>query len=208
MSLSWRPHVTHGWFGDVGVGEDVYRYDRADSAENENFNLRAGVYKNLPDLDDTVFFARFEYQRITFGSLQDGDYNAQRIRTGLQKTLWAIPRHQLSGSLSGAYEWTARPDAIKRNELGVDLAYRYAIVDNIYTVLSTRVSGYDYDQGDREDLTFGAMLELNWQISPNVTATASVSFDKNNSDSTAGLAALNDYESWSAGLGVGLNWSF
>jgi len=90
----------------------------------------------------------------------------------------------------------------------VDLAYRYAIVDNIYTVLSTRVSGYDYDQGDREDLTFGAMLELNWQISPNVTAMASVSFDKNNSDSTAGLAALNDYESWSAGLGVGLNWSF
>ena len=208
MSLSWRPLLTHGWFADVGVGEDVYRYDRADSAENENFNLRAGVYKNLPDLDDTVFFARFEYQRITFGSLQDGDYNAQRIRTGLQKTLWAIPRHQLSGSLSGAYEWTARPDAIKRNELGVDLAYRYAIVDNIYTVLSTRVSGYDYDQGDREDLTFGAMLELNWQISPNVTAMASVSFDKNNSDSTAGLAALNDYESWSAGLGVGLNWSF
>jgi len=208
MSLSWRPHVTHGWFADVGVGEDVYRYDRADSAENENFNLRAGVYKNLPDLDDTVFFARFEYQRITFGSLQDGDYNAQRIRTGLQKTLWAIPRHQLSGSLSGAYEWTVRPDAIKRNELGVDLAYRYAIADNIYTVLSTRVSGYDYDQGDREDLTFGAMLELNWQLSPNVTATASVSFDKNNSDSTAGLAALNDYESWAAGLGVGLNWSF
>jgi hypothetical protein len=208
MSLSWRPLLTHGWFGDVGVGEDVYRYDRADSAENENFNLRAGVYKNLPDLDDTVFFARFEYQRITFGSLQDGDYNAQRIRTGLQKTLWAIPRHQLSGSLSGAYEWTVRPDAIKRNELGVDLAYRYAIVDNIYTVLSTRVSGYDYDQGDREDLSLGAMLELNWQLSPNVTAMASVSFDKNNSDSTAGLAALNDYESWSAGLGVGLNWSF
>ncbi len=208
MSLSWRPRVTHGWFADLGIGEDVYRYDRADSAENENFNLRAGVYKNLPDLDDMVFFARFEYQRITFGSLQDGDYNAQRIRTGLQKTLWAIPRHQLSGSLSGAYEWTVRPDAIKRNELGVDLAYRYAIVDNIYTVLSTRVSGYDYDQGDREDLTLGVMLELNWQISPNVTAMASVSFDKNNSDSTAGLAALNDYESWSAGLGVGLNWSF
>lgn len=208
MSLSWRPRVTHGWFADVGIGEDVYRYDRADSAENENFNLRAGIYKNLPDLDDTVFFARFEYQRITFGSLQDGGYNAQRIRTGLQKTLWAIPRHQFSGSLSGAYEWTARPAAIKRNELGGELAYRYAIVDNMYTVLSTRVSGYDYDQEGREDLAFGAVLEINWQISPNVTAMASVSFDKNNSDSTAGLAALNNYESWSAGLGVGFNWSF
>ena len=208
MSLSWRPHVTHGWFADVGVGEDVYRYDRADTAENENFNLRAGVYKNLPQLDDTVFFARFEYQRITFGSLQDGDYNAQRIRTGLQKTLWAIPRHQLSGSLSGAYEWSARPDAIKRNELGADLSYRYAIFDKMYTVFSTRVSGYDYDEGDREDLTLGAMIELIWQFSPNASATASVSFDKNDSDSTNGLASLNDYESWSAGLGIGLNWSF
>ncbi len=208
MSLSWRPQLFHGWFADLGVGEDVYRYDRADSADNENFNLRAGVYKNLADFDDTVFFARYEYQRITFGSLQDGNYNAQRIRTGLQKTLWAIPRHQLTGSLSGAYEWSARPDTLERNELGVDLAYRYSIVDNIYTVLSTRVSSYDYDQGDREDLTLGAMLELIWQISPNVMATASVSFDKNDSDSTVGLAALNDYEAWSAGLGLGLNWSF
>jgi len=208
MSLTWRPHIVQGWFADVGLGQELYRYDRTNALDFENTSLRAGIYKNLPDLDDTVFFARYEYQRLTFESLSDSVYHAQRIRAGLQKTLWAIPRHQLTGSLSGAYEWTARPDAIKRNELGVDLAYRYAIVDNIYTVLSTRVSGYDYDQGDREDLTFGAMLELNWQISPNLTATASVSFDKNNSDSTAGLAALNDYESWAAGLGVGLNWSF
>ncbi len=208
MSLSWRPHVFQGCFADFGIGEDVYRYDRADSAENENFNLRAGVYKSLPELDDTVFYARYEYQRITFGSLQDGSYNAQRIRTGLQKVLWAIPRHQLTGGLSGAYEWSALPDALERNELGVDLAYRYSIDNNIYTVLSSHVSSYDYDQGNREDLTLGVMLELIWQISPNMMATASVSFDKNDSDSTVALAALNDYESWTAGLGVGLNWSF
>lgn len=205
MSLSWRPHVFQGWYADLGIGEDVYRYDRADSAENENFNLRAGVYKNLADLDDTVFYARYEYQRITFGSLQDGSYNAQRIRTGLQKTLWAIPRHQLTGSISAAYEWSARPEALERNELGVDFAYRYSIVDDIYSVLSTRVSSYDYDQGNREDLAIGAMLELIWQISPTVMATASVGFDKNDSDSTVALANLNDYESWSAGMGLGLN---
>lgn len=208
MSLSWRPHVFQGWYADLGVGEDVYRYDRADSAENEKFNLRAGVYKNLADLDDTVFYARYEYQRITFGSLRDGNYNAQRIRTGLQKTLWAIPRHQLTGSISGAYEWSARPENLERNELGVDFAYRYSILDNIYSILSTRVSSYDYDQGNREDLAVGAILELVWQINPNVMATASVSFDKNDSDSTAALANLNDYEAWSAGLGLGLNLSF
>lgn len=57
MSLSWRPHIVQGWSADVGIGQDLYRYDRTNALDFENFGLRAGIYKNLPDLDDTVRFS-------------------------------------------------------------------------------------------------------------------------------------------------------
>lgn len=208
LSLTWRPHIVQGWFADVGLGQELYRYDRTNALDFENTALRAGIYKNLPDLDDTVFFARYEYQRLTFESLSDDVYHAQRIRAGLQKTLWAIPRHQLTGSLSGAYEWTARPTALERNEIAVDLAYRYSITDSLYTVASARVSSYNFEQGGRDDLTTGAGLELIWQASQNFRATASLFFDKNNTDSPSFIASANEYEAWTGGLGVSVHWFF
>lgn len=206
MSLTWRPQIAHGWFADVGIGQDLYRYDRANATDFENLGLRAGIFKNLPDLDDTVFFARYEYQRLTFGSLSEDVYHAQRIRAGLQKTLWAIPRHQFTGSVSGAYEWTARPSVLERNELAVDLAYRYSITDTLYTVASARVSRYNFDQLGRDDWTYGSGLELIWQPNRNFKAIASLFFDKNDSDTA--FASFGEYEAWTSGLGVNLQWFF
>lgn len=205
MSLTWRPHIAQGWFADVGLAQDFVRYDRTAALDYENLGLRAGIYKNIPDLDDTVFFARYEFQRITFGSLGEGVYDAQRIRAGLQKTLWAIPRHQLTGSITGAYEWAVSPDSLERNEAAIDLAYRYSITDSLYTVASARVARYSYDQFGRDDWTFGSGVELIWQLSPNFKATASIYYDKNDSDS-AGF--FNDYEAWTGGVGVNLQWLF
>lgn len=205
MSLTWRPHIVQGWFADVGIGQDFIRYDRSSALDYENLGFRAGIFKNIPDLDDTVVFARYEYQRMTFGSLGDSVYHAQRIRAGLQKTLWAIPRHQLTGSLSGAYEWVARPEFLERNEISADLAYRYSITDTLYTVASARISRYNYDQFGRDDWTFGSALELVWQFNPNFWASASLSYDKNDSDS---FGDFNEYEAWTSGLGVSLQWMF
>lgn len=126
----------------------------------------------------------------------------------MQKTLWAIPRHQLTGSLSGAYEWTAHPEALERNEVAVDLAYRYSISDCLYTVASAKVSSYNYDQGGRDDLTTGAGLELIWQANPNFRATASLFFDKNDTDTPFFIANADEYESWTGGVGVSLQWDF
>lgn len=206
MALTWRPHIAKGWFGDVGIGQDLYRYDRTNALDFENLGIRAGLYKNLPDLDDTVFFARYEFQRITFESLSDDVYHAHRVRAGLQKTLWAVPRHQFTGSLSGAYEWTASPSVLERNELALDFAYRYSITDTLYTVASARVSRYDFDQFGREDWTYGSGLELIWQPNRNFKAIASLFYDKN--DSNTFFAAADEYEAWTGGLGVTLQWFF
>ena len=208
FSAAWRPHVVHGWFADLGLGQDFLRYDRTDAVDFENFNFRLGTYKILPYLDDTIFFARYEYQRITTTSFSDGEYNAQRVRAGLQKVLWSAPRQQVSGSISGAYEWATHPSLLERNELSAEIAYRYSITDSLYTLASASVSRFNYDEFGRDDSTYGLALELIWQLNENFRANASIFFDKNDSSDSINLGNFNEYEAWSAGLGIGALWTF
>lgn len=208
LSVSWRPHLAQGWFADLGMGYDFVRYDRTNAIDFENLSTRLGVFKVIPELDDTVFFARFEYQRITTNSLFDSDYNAQRVRAGLQKVLWSAPRQQLAGSISGAYEWSATPDSLKRDEISAELSYRYSISDCLYTVLSGKVAHFDFDQFGREDWTTSMAAELVWQINESLTANASIYFDKNDSSDSNFFGNTNEYEAWSGGLGLSVQWTF
>ncbi len=204
-SLAYRPHIAYGWFADMGLGYDFIRFDDSAATDYENLNLRLGAFRIFPELDDAVLFVRYEYQRLTTGSLANGDYNAQRIRAGLQKTLWSAPRHRLSTTLSTAYEWSAHPASLERNEFALDLSYRYSITDAIYTVASARGYRFEYDQAGREDWTYSMGLELIWQINQNFSASTSLFFDKN--DSNTGFGA-NDFQAWTAGVGVGMQLSF
>lgn len=205
VSLTWRPHLVYGWFADLGISQDLIRYDRTNALDFENFNFRAGVYKSLPDLDDSVVFARYEYQRLTFTSLSDGDYNAQRVRAGVLKTLWEMPGHQLTGGVSAAYEWSVQPSLLMRNEYAADLAYQYSITPYLSAVTSLRLARSNFDDFGRDDWTFGSGVDLIWQINPDFRAIASVHYDRNDSDT---FGNFNEYQSWTTGVGIGLQWSF
>lgn len=212
-SATWRPHLINGWFADLGVGAETLQFEDGGAIDYENYNGRAGIYKNFPDLDDTIFFLRYEYQRLATGSLLQSDYNAQRIRLGLQKTLYAASRHRITGGLSGAMEWTATPERLQRDEIEANLTYSYSITDDLYTLASAKVSKFNYDDFGREDWSYGFGLELIWEMTKNISLSASVFYDKNDSNtSTTGAffnpVPTNDFQSWTGGVGVGCQIAF
>lgn len=209
-SATWRPHLFNGWFADLGVGFDSLQFEDGGAIDYENYNGRAGIYKNFPDLDDTIFFARYEYQRLATGSLFEGDYTAQRIRVGLQKTLYAAPRHRITGGVSGAMEWSANPDRLQRDEIEANVSYRYSITDDLYTLATARASKFEYQDFGREDWSYALGLELIWEVTKNVQLSASVFYDKNdsNTDTLGGFLPTNDFQSWTGGLGVGCQVAF
>lgn len=209
LSATWRPHIIDGWFGDLGMGVDTLDYDRSSAVNYENYNGRIGIYKNFPDLDDTIFFARYEYQRLATGSLLNGDYTAQRIRAGLNKTLYTAPRHRITAGLSGAFEWSANPDRLQRDEIEVNVSYIYNITDNLYTLASANVSKFEYQDFGREDWSYGIGLELIWEVTKNVNVSASIFYDKNDSNVGGFFApSPNEFQSWTGGLGLGCQWAF
>lgn len=205
LAVSWRPRIAHGWFADIGLEQSLYRFEGSKALDFENFEPYIGVVKSIPDLDDLVFFTRYEYQRITTGSLSDGDYSAQRIRTGLQKDLFLAPRYQLSAGLDAAFDIAAGPDALERNTYSADLAFTYWFADKLSATLSWRGSKWDFRDGGRDDLSQVAGLELSWVPCEDARIFTNVFYTNINSNSALGA---NDYEAWQAGLGFGLNYSF
>jgi hypothetical protein len=205
LAASWRPRISHGWFADVGVAQDIFSFENSDTTDFENFQPHLGLVKSIPDLDDLVFFSRYEYQRITTGSLSDASFNVQRIRVGFQKDLLLSSHYLLSAGLDTALNLTADPASQERNDYSAGLSYTYWFTDKLYSTLSWKGTYWDFKQGGREDWNHIVGLELTWSLSEHNRIFTNVFYT--NHDSNAAFGA-NDFNAWQGGIGFGLNHSF
>ncbi len=213
IAASWQPRIAAGWFADVGVEQQWFRFDQGDATDFENFAAHAGVVKSLTSLDDLLVYGRFEYQMLTTGSFGDSDYDATRVRIGAQKVLFNSTHHQLSAGISGAFDLDADPKNLERNEYALDLSYTYFITDTLSATASWRGAIWDFDsqvgfgpfREDRQDINQVVGVELAWHPCKNSRISTSVFFSDNNSNTTRGA---NDSQAWTVGLGVGATFEF
>lgn len=204
-AAGWRPRLVGPLFADLGLVQEVLRFDESAAIDFENLDTHAGVLASLPDLDDLLVFGRYEYQRLTTGSLTDGDYLAQRLRFGARKVLWADGRQELGAGLDAAFDLDTKQDAFQRNEYALDLGWRCQLAADLEARAYCRTSFFDYDEDGREDWAWNPGVDLIWYFCDAGRLYASVYFSENDSNTPFGV---NDYESWTAGLGVGLNFRF
>lgn len=205
LAVSWLPRVAYGWFADVGISQELYRFEGNNAVDFENFLPYVGVVKSIPELDDLVFYTRYEYQRITSGSISDSDYSAQMIRTGLQKNLFLTPSYQLTAGVDAAFSLSGNPDVLEHNEYSVDVSYTYWLADRLSSTLSWTGTMWEFSKGGREDLTHIVGLELTWTPCRNARIFTNVFYTNCNSNIANGA---NDFEAWQSGIGFGLNYSF
>jgi hypothetical protein len=203
-SVAWRPRLAGGWFGDFALYQDIVRFDNSAAFDYENTGITIGVVKFIPQLDDLLVFGRYECQRVTTGSFADSDYWAQRIRLGAQKTIFARPRHELTIGTDVAFDITAKPDKLESNEYALSTSYRYFFANDLYSLATWRVSQFDFD-GGRHDWTNVGSLELIWQFTKDARASVSLFYGNNDSNTDR---RLNDYESWTGGIGAGMSFRF
>lgn len=202
---SWQPHIAAGWFADVGTSMEFFEFERPNALDFQNLNVHAGVVKTLVDLDDTVFYCRYEYQWLVTGRWSETDYSANRIRTGLQKVLFARSNQELAAGISAAFDIDANPERLERNEYAAELSYTWWFLENLGATLSWRGALWDFDSLGRRDWNHTAGLGIHWRTCPHSTLYANIYYSNNDSNTPLGV---NDFEAWNAGIGVGLNYSF
>lgn len=205
LAVFWRPRIAYGWFADVGLAEEIYRFEGSKPVDFENFDPYIGVVKSIPELDDLVFFTRYEYQRITTGSLSESNYSAQRIRTGLQKNLLLGSKYQLSAGVDAAFDIDANPDELERNTYSADVSYTYWLADRLSSTLSWTGSMWDFRHDGRKDWNQIVGLELTWTPCQNARIYTNVFYTNVNSNAANGV---NDFQAWQSGIGLGLNYTF
>jgi hypothetical protein len=205
LDVSWLPRIAYGWFADIGLTQELYRFEGSKAVDFENFQPYIGVVKSIPELDNLVFYTRYEYQRMTTGSFSDSNYSAQTIRTGLQKDIILTSRYQLSAGVDAAFDLTANNDLLEHNEYSVDVSYTYWFADRLSSTLSWTGTMWDFRDKGREDLTNIVGLELTWKPCRSARVFANVFYTNCNSN-TANDA--NDFEAWQSGIGIGFNYSF
>ncbi len=202
LDIHWRPRIAYGWFADLGLTQELFRFEGGKAVDFENFNPYLGVVKSIPELDDLVIFSRYDYQRVTTGSISNSDYSFQRIRSGLQKDLLLTTRYQLSVGVDGAFV-SANPNALGHNEYTADVRYTYWLADHLSASLSWTGSFWKYGRHGREDWTQIVGLEMSWSPCPNARVFSNIFYTNLNSTLDA-----NDFESFQTGVGFGLNYTF
>lgn len=213
IAASWQPKIAAGWFADVGVEQQWFRFDQGDATDFENLAAHAGVVKSLPSLDDLLVYGRFEYQMLTTGTFGDSAYDATRVRVGAQKVLFNSTHHQLSAGFSSAFDLDADRENLERDEYALDLSYTYFITDTLSATASWRGACWDFDASvgagpfreDRRDFNQVVGVELAWLPCKNSRISTSVFFSDNDSNTPFGV---NDARAWTVGLGVGATFEF
>jgi len=214
LATSWKPRISNNLFADVAASYNVYRYDSSPTfdLDFERSDFRLGLVKIAPDFFDLLFFARYEFSstraNTTVGvaaSTQKINYDAHRIRVGAHKVFLSTPKHTAYVALDAAYDLSASPSRLERNEYSAHLGYSYQITDKLRAVLYYHLAYYDYDLGGREDYNHVLGAELYWQLSQSTRIHTSFTYVKNDSNLPFGGA---DYDSIQGGLGIGFTTRF
>ncbi|MBC8127930.1 MAG: hypothetical protein H8M99_12385 [Gloeobacteraceae cyanobacterium ES-bin-144] len=205
LAISWRPLIAYGWFADVGLSADVFRFEGNDAADFENFEPYVGVVKSIPELDDLLYYLRYDYQRITRGGLSDSSYSAQLIRTGFQKPIILTTTQQLTAGIETSFDITANKDDYEHNEYGVNLAYTYWFTDELNAAFSWNGSMWDFRDGGRRDWSQIVGIEFSWMPCQYARVFTNVYYTNHNSNVDS---EVNDFQAWQTGLGFGITYSF
>jgi hypothetical protein len=200
IAAGWQPRLPGGCFADIGVREEIIRFENDNAQDFETFGAHLGVAKALVDLGDTVFFARYEYQRITDTSWTDESYTVGRIRTGLQKPLFMNARQQLSGSIDAAFDLHTDPRILKRNSYSAELNYSRWLSDRLTGVISWSESLWDFTNDDRQDWNHLVGLGVSYRLTDSATLSGNLFYTNHNADT---FGTTNDFESWQTGVNFG-----
>jgi hypothetical protein len=201
VAAGWQPRITNKLFGDVSVSQDWYVYDKLEALNFENFETSAGLIYIEPRLANILFFAQYQYGRLT--SDFEDLLNTHSIRAGMQKLFLINRKNSVHTVLMGDWDIETDVEELKRNEYIFDVGYRYRLTRKTQLSLSYRYTFFDYQEVDRQDhyqsLGFGVSYTP-WKW---MELYASASYVFNDSD-----ISVYDYEAANVGAGLGMRVKF
>ncbi|MDB6118718.1 MAG: hypothetical protein JWO08_2499, partial [Verrucomicrobiaceae bacterium] len=164
VEAEWQPRITNKLYGEVGLSQDWFRYDKMEDLDFEALTATAGFYYVMPELADSVLLLQYEYQRFT----HEGDslFNSHSIRFGVQKVVLLDRRNSLNLSLLADWDIDTDEALVDRNEYSADVSWRYKLMPNLVFGLGYRYTCLDYNEGGRTDSLHALAFSVSYSPKP------------------------------------------
>lgn len=210
VAAEWEPRITNRLYGDVGISQDWFRYDKLESLDFEALEVTAGFYYVMPELADSVLFLQYQYQWLTHGS--EELLSSHSIRFGVQKVFLLDRRNSLHFSLAGDWDVDSSVDSIERDEYSAELAWRFKLMPNLVLGLGYRYTCLDYRNKDpfaldRDQQRTDNLHELAFNISYTPTSWLEIYAGCTYAFNRSTVSSQN-YDAGNAGGGLGVRIKF
>lgn len=201
VAADWQPVISGGLMAPVGISQSWYRYDEIDALDFETLDVNAGLAYLAPELGNVMFFAQYQFERVT--QYSDELMNSHSVRAGAQHLLLLNRRNSIQSAVYADVDIDNDVDALKRNEYIASVAWRFKLTRKVETVLGYRYTCFDYAEIDRLDHLH--LIDLSLIYTPfkwlQVYASAAYGFNQSSLD-------VYDYEAGTLGGGLGLRIRF
>ncbi len=203
LGAGFQPRLGKKLFADINASQQIFRYNEFEVLDFESLDLSAGLIYVEPRLADTLFFAQYNFNRITGDDFGDELLNSHSIRAGVQKAFILNRRSSIHVSLMGDWDIDTDLEQLDRHEYLTDVSWRFKIMRDLVLALNYRYTWLDYNEVDRGDSLHVAGASLTWSPKSWLDVYLSANFSLNESD-----IDVFDYESANLGGGLGVKVRF
>jgi len=203
VTLLYQPRITKTFYGEIGVVQQFFLYDRFSELNFSSFDAIAGVAYYLPQFHNLSLRARYDYNRLTDIDHFDEFFVNHSIILNADLPFRIGRAQQVFAGVALNLSFYANPDPPRRNDYSFYVGYDVGLSRSFSIDAAARLAVRDYYVGDRTDVSEILSLSANYRIRDWLILSALSSFAWNQSNHS-----VFDYSVGNIGGGVALTLKF
>ena len=202
VGANWLHPVAQNLALNVGVRQQLFRYDSSSYLDFEALNLSAGAIYALPDLGGIVLTAGYNYDRMV-DRHWDEFFTNHMLGIGVGKT-WSLSRaHSISAGYNSDFSFATDPSSQRRNYHTLSGSYNVDLTRYLSATAAYKLTLIDYPPIGRLDVNNMLILGFAYKVTPWCNAGVMGSYIFNNSDRSE-----FDYQVGNVSVTLGVNGRF
>jgi len=203
VTLMYQPRITSTFYGQVGVVQQFFLYDRLTELNFANLDVIAGFVYYLPQFHKLSLRAYYDYNRQTDTDDFDELFVNHSIILNAELPFRIARAQQLFVGLNLNLSFYGNPEAPRRNNYALYANYDLALTRSFSLDAAFQFVVRDYYSGDRTDVNEILSVSANYHVRDWLTLSALSSFAWNQSNHS-----VFDYSVANIGGGVALTLKF
>ena len=203
VTLMYQPRITNTFYGQVGVVQQFFLYDRLTELNFSNLDVIAGFVYYLPQFHKLSLRGYYDYNRQTDTDDWDELFVNHSIILNAELPFRIARAQQIFVGLNLNLSFYGNPESPRRNNYALYANYDLALTRSFSLDAGFQFVVRDYYAGDRTDVNEILSVSANYRVRDWLTVSALSSFAWNQSNHS-----VFDYSVANIGGGVALTLKF